>query len=172
MRTKQITMVYILDTNVVSVLYDAGRPNHELVQKAIADLGPEAPQLISVVTIAELRYGLELSLHSGRSMAHVTACIREAEEHPLAEIGRHTGYHYALVKSGVAVQRVDIRRRVPRWVEEWTDRVTGRSLQVDENDLWIAAQGLERDLVVVTSDRDFARVIVPALQELRVKLVP
>jgi predicted nucleic acid-binding protein len=67
--------------------------------------------------------------------------------------------------------RIDIHRRIPRWVEDWSDRVTGQLLHIDENDLWIAAQTVERNLVVVTSDSDFVRVIAPAVPELRVQLM-
>jgi predicted nucleic acid-binding protein len=162
---------YLLDTNLVSVLYDAGRPNHLAVRGALAALDPSAPQLISAVTIGELQFGLALSRAAGRPIAHIEACIERAEEHPLAEIGRHTARAFGHVKSSVALQRVDIQRRIPRWVEAWSDRVTGQLLQIDENDLWIAAQAVERNFVVMTSDPDFARVIAPAVPELRVQLL-
>jgi tRNA(fMet)-specific endonuclease VapC len=162
---------YLLDTNLVSVLYDAGRSNHLAVRSALADLDPNAAQLVSAVTIGELRFGLALSRAAGRPLAHIEACIERTEEHPLAEVGRHTAEAFGYVKSSVAIQRVNIQRRIPRWVEDWSDRVTGQLLQIDENDLWIAAQAVERNLVVVTSDLDFARVIAPAVPELRVQLV-
>lgn len=75
------------------------------------------------------------------------------------------------MKASVALHRIDVRRRIPRWVEGWTDRVTGQLLKIDENDLWIAAQAVERNLVVVTSDQDFTKVIAVAVPELRVDLV-
>jgi len=162
---------YLLDTNLVSVLYDAGRPNHQTVRSALAAFSPAAPQLVSAITIGELRFGLALSRAAGRPLAHIEACIERTEEHPLAEVGRHTAEAFGYVKSSVALQRVDIHRRIPRWVEAWSDRVSGQLLQIDENDLWIAAQAVERNLVVVTSDPDFMRVIAPAVPELRVQLV-
>ena len=162
---------YLLDTSVVSVLYDARRPNHGAVRQAIADFGPDAPQLVSAITIGELRYGLMLSKEAGQSMAHIEACIRRAEEHPLAEIGRFTGQAFAHVKASIAMERLDIHRRIPRWVEEWGDRVTGQMLQIDENDVWIAAQAIERNFVVVTSDLDFVQVIGAAVPELRVNSI-
>lgn len=162
---------YLLDTNLVSVLYDAGRPNHLAVRGAIAAFDTGAPQLVSAITIGELRFGLALSRAAGRPLAHIEACIERTEEHPLAEVGAHTAEAFGYVKSSVALQRVDIQRRLPRWVEAWSDRVTGQLLQIDENDLWIAAQAVERNLVVVTSDPDFARVIAPAVPELRVQLL-
>lgn len=162
---------FLLDTNIVSVLYDAGRTNHIAVRNALAALDPAAPQLVSAVTIGELRFGLALSRAAGRPLAHIEACIERTEEHPLAEIGRHTAAAFGHVKSSVALQRVDIERRISRWVEIWSDRVTGQLLQIDENDLWIAAQAVERNLVLVTSDPDFTRVIAPAVPELRLQLV-
>lgn len=162
---------YLLDTNLVSVLYDARRPNHQAVRTALATFESAAPQLVSAVTIGELRFGLALSRAAGRPLAHIEACIERTEGHPLAEVSRHTAEAFGHVKSSVALHRVDIRRRIPRWVEAWSDRVTGQLLQIDENDLWIAAQAVERNLVIVTSDPDFTRIIAPAVPELRVQLV-
>ena len=162
---------YLLDTNLVSVLYDDGRPNHLFVRNELAALDPNAAQLVSTITIGELRFGLALSRAAGRPLARIEACIERTEEHPLVEIGHHTSEAFGYVKSSVAFDRVDIRSRIPRWVEAWSDRVTGQILQIDENDLWIAAQAVERNLVVVTSDPDFMSVIAPAVPELRVKLV-
>lgn len=162
---------YLLDTNCVSVLYDASRPNYLAVRNALAVLNPAAPQLVSAITIGELRFGLALSRAAGRPLTHIEACIERTEEHPLAEVGRHTAEAFGYVKSSVALKRVDIQRRIQRWVEGWSDSLTGQLLQIDENDLWIAAQAVERNLVVVTSDTDFTRVIATAVPELRVQLV-
>ena len=56
---------YLIDTNVISVLYDATRPNHGSVRQAVGELGQGSVQLISAVTIAELRFGLALSRAGG-----------------------------------------------------------------------------------------------------------
>jgi predicted nucleic acid-binding protein len=155
----------------VSVLYDARRSNHQAVRLAVAALPADAPQLVSVVTIAELRFGLALARAAGQPLTHIEACLDQAETHPLAEVTRHTADAFATVKSSVALERLDVRRRIPRWVETWSDRVSGQQLQIDENDLWIAAQALERNYVVLTSDQDFTRIIAPAVPDLRVQLV-
>lgn len=162
---------YLLDTSIVSILYDGRRPNHLAVRQAIAALDPKSPQLISVVTLAELRFGLALSQAAGQPLAHIEACIERAEEHALTEVGRYTAEAFAEIKSSVALARVDLRRRLPRWVEGWMDRVTAEHLQIDENDLWIAAQAVERNLVVVTADGDFTKIIAPAVSTLRVVLL-
>jgi len=59
---------YLLDTNSVSVLYDVRRPSHLAVRQALAAFDPQASQLVSVVTIAELRFGLALSRAAGRPL--------------------------------------------------------------------------------------------------------
>ena len=56
-------------------------------------------------------------------------------------------------------------------MEAWTDRVTDKMLQIVENDLWIAAQAIERNYTMVTSDRDFVHVLLPALPELPASFV-
>jgi tRNA(fMet)-specific endonuclease VapC len=162
---------YLLDTSLVSVLYDASRRDHHAVRLAVGALDSLAPQLVSAITIGELRFGLALSRAAGKPLAHIESCLERAEEHRLAEIGRYTAEAFAHVKSSVALQRVDIHRRVPRWVEAWSDRVTGQILQIDENDLWLAAQAVERNFVVLTSDPDFTQIIAAAVPELRVRLV-
>jgi predicted nucleic acid-binding protein len=162
---------YLLDTNLVSVLYDARRSNYDAVRQAIAALPAQAAQLVSVVTVGELRFGMALAHAAGQPLTHIEDCLARTEAHPLAEITRHTADAFATVKSSVALARIDIRRRTPRWVEAWTDRVSGQLLQIDENDLWIAAQALERNYVIVTCDKDFTQVIAPAVPGLRVQLV-
>ena len=50
------------------------------------------------------------------------------------------------------------RSKRPEHLERWIDHITGQRLGVNENDLWICAQGFERDLHVLTCDQDFERV--------------
>lgn len=162
---------YLLDTNLVSVLYDSRRPNYQRVVSTVASFDPDAPQLVSAVTIAEMRFGLALYAATGNPLTHIEACIRQAEEHPLLEVGKHTAQAFAEVKSRVALERLNVASRIPRWVEDWSDRVTSQKLQIDENDLWIAAQALERNLIVVTCDTDFNLVIAAAVPDLRVQVL-
>ncbi len=98
---------YLLDTNLVSVLYDAGRPNHLAVRTALSTLDSAGPQLVSAVTIGELRFGLALARVAGRPFTHIETCIERTEEHPLAEVGRHTaeGVRVCKIERGDAADR-------------------------------------------------------------------
>ena len=90
---------------------------HHAVRLAVGALDSLTPQLVSAITIGELRFGLALPRPAGKPLAHIEFRLEKAEEHRLAEIGRYTAEAFAHVKSSVALQRVDIHRRVPRWVE-------------------------------------------------------
>ena len=162
---------FLLDTNLVSALYDSRHAKHAAAVGAVGALPSGAAQLVSVITIGEVRFGLALSRAAGQPLAHIETCLARSESHPLAQVTRHTAEAFANVKSSVALARLDVQRRAPRWVEVWSDRVTGEKLQIDENDLWIAAQAIERNYVVLTSDQDFTRVIASAVPDLRVQLV-
>jgi tRNA(fMet)-specific endonuclease VapC len=49
--------------------------------------------------------------------------------------------------------------------EELVDPVTSRALGIQENDIWLAAQALERNLVLVTNDSIVhIKEVVPELQ--------
>src|SRR5260370_8785278 len=124
---------YLLDTNLMSVLYDARRSIQLAVREAVAAFNPQSPQLVSVVTIAELRFGLALSRAAGQRLTHIEACIERAEEHPLAEIGRYAAEAFAHLKASLALQRIRVCRRLPPPVEGWTDRVTAQPPQLDPN---------------------------------------
>jgi tRNA(fMet)-specific endonuclease VapC len=162
---------HLLDTNVISALYDQRRAEHRAVREAIAGLRPSTLQFVSVITIGELRFGLELSRHCGRKVEHIEQTIELAEQYRLAEVGIHTSRVYAEIKAASGAKYLNLKAKMPRWVDQWTDRVSTQRLQVDEIDLWIAAQSLERNYVVLTCDQDFGRVISPAVPALRIATV-
>jgi predicted nucleic acid-binding protein len=72
------------------------------------------------------------------------------------DMTRHTAAVYAELRSSLAarVQRKANGQKPSRWLEDWIEANTEKRLQIDENDLWIAAQAKERDLTLVTNDKD------------------
>lgn len=54
-----------------------------------------------------------------------------------------------------------------KWPEGWVEPSTGKELGIDENDLWIAAQAIERNLVLASQD-SMARLLDVAA-ELRIE---
>lgn len=161
----------LLDTNFVSVLFDPRRPNFHAVQaRAQAFRGGDLVYL-SAVVLAELRYGMEAAQRAGQDISHIRNTLAQAAAYPLAEIGRHTAEAYGDVKARLAEHYLDLSRRPPRWIENWQDRASGQMLQVDENDLWIVAQAVERDYLLLTSDQRLADRFCAAITELRLEVV-
>ena len=161
----------LLDTNFVSVLFDPRRPNFAAVQARAQAFAQTDLVYLSAVVLAELRYGMEAAQRAGQDVSHIRQTLTQAASYPLAEIGRHTAEAYGDVKARLADHYLDMSRRAPRWLENWQDRASAQILQVDENDLWIVAQAVERDYLLVTSDQRLADRFSPAIAELRLSVV-
>lgn len=161
----------LLDTNFISVLFDPRRPNYAAVQARARAFSQTDLVYLSAVVLAELRYGMEAAQRAGQDVSHIRQTLTQAATYPLAEIGRHTAEAYGDVKARLADYYLDMSRRAPRWLENWQDRASAQILQVDENDLWIVAQAVERDYLLVTSDQRLADRFSPAIAELRLSVV-
>lgn len=161
----------LLDTNFVSVLYDPRRPKHAAVIAHARGFGTDDLVLLSSVVLAELRYGLEAALRAGQAVDHFRETVEVAGTYPLAEVGKHTAEAYGDVKARLAAHYLDLTRRPPRWLEDWQARGSTKTLQVDENDLWLVAQAIERNRRLVTTDAKLAERFSPAIGDLRLDLV-
>jgi predicted nucleic acid-binding protein len=127
--------MYLLDTNLVSELRKKDRANPGVTRFFSRLAEQEAPAYISVITIGELRRGVELIRHRGD---RVQARALEAWLQNLLD-----NYADAILEFGIEEAQVWGRLRVPQ----------------PENalDKQIAATALTYDLTLVTRNvRDFA----------------
>ena len=116
---------------------------------------------MSVVTLAEISFGRMLFESStGQASPRLQAIVEEVNRHAVLDVTRHTAHEYAVLKTALATMYLAkvLRRDRPRWLENWVDKSTGQTLQVDENDLWMCAQARERNLVLVTADARMDRI--------------
>lgn len=162
---------YLLDTCIISDLYNPRRPKHSDVRSVIEALDPSEPQLLSVIVLAELLYGLKMAESMEHRFSHIRSTIERAQERKLAEVGPHTAESYGDVKAQLALHWTDPESKLPRWPEDWKERVTAKSLKVDENDLWLVAQAVERNYVLLTTDKKLADRFGPAVPNLRLCLI-
>src|SRR3954468_2241960 len=138
---------FLLDTGVLSTMFDPTRTSHKTVRAYVESLA--GPKFVSVISVAELRFGIELaagSVPAFRAPLEAVLSRVKAYVEPIP-ISKHTAEEYGYLKSALAhkiLKNALKKDRRPRWVEEWTDRATGQKLQADENDLWLCAQALER----------------------------
>ena len=106
------------------------------------------PVYLSPVNIAEIRFGLEL-LRPGLQKQRATAMLRRLRRKPLLRITVETAQAF-----GVLAARL---------------KKAGRDPYVRVNDLWLAAQAIQRDFRLLTSNaKDFADI--PGLRMVVLKL--
>ncbi|MBS0386518.1 MAG: PIN domain-containing protein [Proteobacteria bacterium] len=156
-------MGYLLDTSALSALTQTTHPFHAPMQGVVANIPSGSAMFASVVALAEMEFGLNQIIANGANPTHiaeVAARLAIVRQYTRLDITHHTATSYAELKSKLAqsVQPRANRQGLRRFVEEWQDANTGCRLQIDENDLWIAAQAKERDLVIITGDPDFRKL--------------
>ena len=106
------------------------------------------PVYLSPVIVAEIRFGVEM-LRPGSQKQRATAMLRRLRRKPQLRITLETAETFGIVAAKL--------------------RKAGRDPHVRINDLWLAAQAIQRDFRLLTSNaKDFADV--PGLQMVVLKL--
>jgi predicted nucleic acid-binding protein len=166
---------YLLDTCFLSALLNARHDNYEVAQRTNEAIQAGEPRYVSRITIAELTFGFLLDhAATGRPHPKATEILRRAENFKILEITNHTAVEYAEIRKKMAVTYLPtlLRSQRPRWIDQWPSRVRQETLQIDENDLWICAQARERNLVLLTSDRNMFDRFSKADPDIRFQVVP
>jgi len=165
---------YLLDTCLLSALLDPTKVNHAAVCSAVDNLEEAAPKYVSVITLAELRFGIRLAtLRGDQNTERLDKIVHAAKTHPPLNVTKHTAEEYGFIKAELANKYLDKTLRKdgrPRWIEEWVDKATGQKLQIDENDLWLCAQAKERNLVLLTAENKINR-IKAVVSEIRIETI-
>lgn len=145
---------YLLDTQTLCYWFDATDERFSRVNAAVDQLPSDAPLYVSAITLGEICYGHAANPNgAGPKRADFEQFIRTRLPQSL-EVSHHTAEAYGKVRALLA-QRFGPKEgwTKKRRAEQMTDPVTGRELGIDENDLWIVAQAIERRLVLVTADK-------------------
>ena len=161
--------MYLLDTSVASVAATPSSPKHVAVQSFLNGTPMFADELfLSTVTIAEVQLGLHLLPHklpapSAQSIADVRQkALLIGQLGTILPVTTHIAHDHARLKIAYALQFAPnmLRRGALKGkpVELWHEGLTAGSLQVTENDLWIAATAITHGLILLTADGDHDRM--------------
>ena len=157
---------YFLDTNIIEFWFDPRRPEHEAVCKQVNDLPADTPLMTSVVVIGEIEYGIHAN-KKGKQIALAEWRAILTPENRLArilKIAKSTAEIYGDLRARLFEKYAGSKKRNRLRPEQLLDPMTSLSLGIQENDLWLAAQAMERNLVLVTHDRMYRiREIAPEL---------
>ncbi len=159
---------YLLDTNIIRYWLDHTTPEHPLVQRRVDGLDEQSLLVVSAVTLGELDYGLRClgdEEYREQEESHLGFIRKQIPE--VVEVGSNTHPYYGAIRSAL-FERYGRRERKRKKLrpEQLADPETSLTLGIDENDLWIAAQAVEHNLVLVTHDA--MRRIRSIADELRV----
>lgn len=152
---------YLLDTSVLIALVDPAHVLHASVAAVVDAMDGDDLQYVSAISIGEIRTGVASvqSIH-GRTPIHANQVLAAAQARTLLSINTQVAITYGDLKAAM-VSRFMAKasgNKARGHLEDWIDHATGKRLGINENDLWICAQGFERDLHVLTCDGDFTRV--------------
>ena len=145
---------YLLDTNIVSYWFTGGSLQHELIVARIQSLPEDSLLALSAITLGEIEYGHRVVSPTETA---VQADFLEfiAERLPTVfSVESTTRLYYGKLRAQLFEKLVPAgKKKAGLRPEQLLDPVTSLELGIQENDLWIAAQALEYNLVLVTADR-------------------
>ena len=161
---------YLLDTNVASDWLDSSKPRHVAVSDKIRSLADTGAILFtSTIVLGEIAYGIGVAPQNMRkSLAalQVQIDIQFVRERLLLDVTRSTASIYGDLRARLFNKFApDDKRTKGMRPEQLTDPETSKQLGIQENDLWIAAQAIERNLVLVSNDAmKRIKVVAPELR--------
>jgi predicted nucleic acid-binding protein len=142
---------YIFDTNAVSDWING----HPILAPRINALDAEAQVRVSAITLGEFEFGNNLIL-SNRDLTEIDDferfIARVFIEDRVLAVTRTTRYVYGPLRARIFEKYPPIGKK-QNHVEKCFDKITGSDLGIDENDLWIASQAIERGLTLITNDK-------------------
>jgi tRNA(fMet)-specific endonuclease VapC len=146
--------VYLLDTNIASALWDSNNPYHEHARKFVEGLG-ENRVYISRFVEAEILYGHKV--YAGSDPARRRIIEDRMRAFPLVkDVDKHTAEPYSDIRAALFSKFGDrdregkMKKKRP---ESLVDKTTSEQLQIQENDLWMAALAVQHNMSLVSDDK-------------------
>jgi len=158
---------YLLDTNTIAYWQNPDCPEHTSILNHINKLHPDAPLTTSVIVHGEIAYGHQLVSPKQQGLSkQVLTFVKKRFPRPL-EVRHSTSFVYGKLRAALFKKYAPQKGRKGLRPEQLIDPVTSKSLGIQENDLWIASQAIEYNLILVTSDK--MKHICSVAEELRVE---
>jgi predicted nucleic acid-binding protein len=154
---------YLLDTNILRYWYDTRCPQYsKVIARVNAVLQPDpqtqyVPRLfISVITLGEIEQG-HRSAPTPDSSAQAQYITFVREQCPeVLEITKDVSAPYGDLKAWLFNKKKH-RSKAER-AKQVVDPASAKELGAHENDIWIAAHAIARNLVLVTHDAGFGEL--------------
>ncbi len=145
---------YLLDTCILRFWLDESSDKHAPVCGRIEESSPDGYLFVSAITLGEIRHGLWAQAKDPYSEleAQYERLLREQIRAVLG-VTRHTALYYGPLRGRLFEKYAPKEKRTKKKrPEQLIHPITGERLGIDENDLWLVSQAIERRLVFVTDD--------------------
>ena len=143
---------FLLDTNAASILWNSRHPDHELLRSFLREKS-ESPVWVSIIAFGEIEYGLKVTPQMDEDSQKEVR--KRMSEYVFLEVNKHTVDPYSSLRSALFTKYSPRNKRGRlrmRWPEDLRETTSAKELGVQENDIWIAAQAVQYNLVLVSSD--------------------
>lgn len=146
---------YLLDTNILLYLMGKRTSRHGPVWRRRRACLDGTPIYVSPFALAEFNVGCCLTSADATAARQEAVDFLDTHGFQVPPLTKHTAPHYGELKARL-MRRFDREKLTKKHrgagPEGWPDPATGEKLGADEIDLLIAAQAIERNLVLVSGD--------------------
>jgi len=145
---------FLIDTCIWSYRFSEKRKEHANVIERVQELAPDSILGISIITWGEVVYGHKAVRRDKRIQAEYLQFIISKGPKMFYVDDRHTATAYGELRASLFEKYAPKDKRRPNTrPEQLIDPVTSSELGIQENDLWIAAQTIVKNLTLVTDDK-------------------
>jgi len=144
---------FLIDTNMWAYWFAPRKypKQHAKIKKRLEQLPPEAKIGISVITWGEISVGLSENFKQKTSIQAKHLEFIKAIKPWVVDISTYTAEEYGKLRGRLRTNA--LKRKKGLSADGLVDRFTWLELGSLENDLWIAAQAITRNLTLVTNDK-------------------
>jgi predicted nucleic acid-binding protein len=160
--------VFLLDTCIWSCWFDVKREQHVNVKSYVQKLPSNSILGISIISWGEVAYGHKAESPDETPIQVEYIQFIKSKRPKTFEIDIHTANKYGELRALLFEKYTPKRRKPGLRPEQLIDPVTSRELGIQENDLWIAAQAMVRNMTLVTNDK-LSRIREVAGDDLHIK---
>lgn len=164
---------YLLDTNAISDWLDEAKPRHEAVSRRAMEVAQGSSLIVtSSVVLGEIEYGIQAAPQEKQQALNALrrqVDVQFVRKRLLFAPDGATAEVYGKLRAELFEKFADKNLKKTLRPEQLVDPLTSKALGIQENDLWIAAQAIERNLILVTNDARLVRRIQTVASDLKVE---
>lgn len=149
---------YLLDTNIIAYWFNKNRSEHQSVTENVASRPATSPLRVSAISLGEIEYGHMANPQEGEPIQIQRDKFVREQLPTVLDVQKTTKLYYGALRAKLFERFGPRKHKKGLRPEQLVDPISSRKLTIQENDLWIAAQAIEHNLVLVSSDRDMRRI--------------